>query len=74
MDAVLKLLAEGVLSHGLPGVIIAGLGLWLWKLQDRYDAVQEKRVQDAMKIADAAHTFAGALDRNTEAMKALAEE
>ncbi len=74
MDAVLKLLAEGLLSHGLPGVIILGLGLWLWKLQQQLNSVQEKRVQDAMKIAEAAHTFAGALDRNTEAMRTLSEE
>jgi dihydrodipicolinate synthase/N-acetylneuraminate lyase len=74
MDAFLSQLAAALLSHGLPGVIIAGMAVWIWKIQDKLNAVQEKRVQDAMKIAEAAHTFAGALDRNTEAMRAFAED
>lgn len=74
MDDLLQKLVEALLSHGILGVIIAGLSWWVWKIQERLDAVQEKRVQDAMKIADAAHTFAGALDRNTETLRSLAEE
>lgn len=72
MDDLLKALTEALLKEGVLGVIIVGLTVWCWKLQQQLNTVQEKRVQDAMKIADAAHTFAGALDRNTETLKALA--
>jgi hypothetical protein len=74
MDDLLKALTEVLLKEGVLGVIIVGLALWCWKLQQQLNMVQEKRVQDALKIADAAHTFAGALDRNTETLKALAGE
>lgn len=78
---MLKAFSEALLSEGPLGVIIAGMGFWIWKqrhdglaLQAQLNSVQERRVQDAMKLADAAHTFANALDRNTEALKAFVLE
>ena len=55
-------------------MIILGLSYWVWKQQQLLNAVQEKRVEDAMKLADAAHTFANALDRNTETLKSFVLE
>jgi hypothetical protein len=72
VDNLINALTEVLLKEGVLGVIIVGLALWCWKLQQQLNVVQERRVYDALKIADAAHTFAGALDRNTETLKALA--
>lgn len=74
MDIVIKAFAQALLSEGPLGVIIAGMAWWIWRQQNLLNAVQERRVEDALKIADAAHNFAGALDRNTEALKAFVED
>ena len=54
-------------------VIIAGMGFGLVWQQRILNRVQEKRVEDAMRIAAAAHTFAAALERNTETLRSLGE-
>lgn len=74
MDVVIKALAEALLQEGPLGVIIAGMAWWIWRQQNLLNTVQERRVEDALKIANAAHNFAGALDRNTEALKAFVLE
>jgi len=73
MDAIIEKLVESLLSQGLAGVIILGMGLWIWKLQQQLSAVQEKRVEDATKIVESIHDFANALDRNTEMLRMLKE-
>ena len=73
MDPLIKMLLEPLVAQGLPGVIIVGLSWWAWKMQQRLDQVQERRVDDALKLAEAAHKFASALDRNTETLRALLE-
>lgn len=74
MDTIFKALAQALLSEGPLGVIIAGMAWWIWRQQNLLNMVQERRVEDALKIANAAHNFAGALDRNTEALKAFVPE
>ncbi len=74
MDVILKAFAQALLSEGPLGVIIAGMAWWIWRQQNLLNTVQERRVEDALKIANAAHNFAGALDRNTEALKAFVLE
>jgi hypothetical protein len=81
MDTALKALIDSLIQAGPLGVIILGMGCWIWKqrqaelaLQQQLNSVQEKRVQDVMKLADAAHTFAGALERNTETLRAFVLE
>lgn len=71
---MLEKLVEALVSEGAMGVIVAGLAYAYWKLQQRHDAVQEKRVEDAMKLADATNAMANALDRNTETLRAFAED
>ena len=67
------MLLEPLVAQGLSGIIIAGLGYAILYLQRRLDAVQEKRLEDALKFAEVAHTFSSALDRNTEALRGLLE-
>jgi hypothetical protein len=81
MDTVLKALIDSLVREGPLGVIILGMGLWIWKQrreelarQQQLDSIQEKRVQDVMRLADVAHNLAGALDRNTETLRAFVEE
>lgn len=74
MEIVIKAFAQALLSEGPLGVIVAGMAWWIWRQQNLLNAVQERRVDDAMKIADAVHSFANALDRNTEALEAFVEE
>ncbi len=73
MDPVIKMLLEPLVAQGLSGVIIIGMGYWIIGLQRRLDQVQERRVDDALKFANAAHSFSSALDRNTETLKGLLE-
>ena len=74
MDAILKKLVDTMLSEGAMGVIVVALAYGCWKLQQKLSAVQEQRVADAMKLADATHAIAGALDRNTETLKSFVLE
>ncbi len=74
MDAIIQKLVASLLSQGPYGVIVIGLAYGYWKLQQKLSAVQEQRVMDAMKLADATHTLAHALDRNTETLKAFVTE
>lgn len=71
MLALLEKAAGILLAQGLPGVIILGQAWWIWKLHGQVAAVQEKRVQDAYRLAEAASKAAKALERNTDVMKAL---
>lgn len=74
MEEALATLIQGLLKEGTLGVIILGLVYWLWKKDERLNTVQEQRVKDALKIADAAHTFSNALDRNTDTLRAFTED
>ncbi len=74
MDNILQKLVDTMLSEGAMGVIVIGLAFGYWKLQQQLNAVQQQRVADAMKLADATHTMAGALDRNTETLKSFVLE
>ncbi len=73
MDALAKAVAAQLFSYGLPGVIILAMGWWIWHLQKKLNEVQEQRVADAFRLAQAANTIAGALDRNTQTLNALLE-
>jgi hypothetical protein len=73
VDVVAKALVAQLFSHGLPGVIILGMAWWIWRLQNKLNDVQEQRVEDAFRLAKAANTIAGALDRNTQTLNALLE-
>lgn len=74
MDDILQKLVDTMLSEGSMGVIVVVLAYGYWKLQQKLSAVQEQRVADAMKLADATHTLAGALDRNTDTLKTFVLE
>lgn len=74
MDEILQKLADSLLSEGPMGGIVIGLAFACWKLQQRNDDVQEKRVEDAMKLANATNAMANALDRNTDTLRAFAED
>ena len=73
MNEAFQAVVESLVSHGPLGGIVVLLCLWIWKLQRRLDSVQEKRVADAFKIVNQVHTFATALERNTETLKAFVE-
>ena len=75
MDELWKTLLGAALGDTpLERVMLVGMSVWIWSQQRQLFRVQEKRVQSAMKLTDAAHTFAGALDRNTNTLKALMED
>lgn len=74
MDAILEKLVETMLSAGPMGGIVMGLAYGYWKLQQKLSAVQEQRVADAMKLANATNTMAYALDRNTDTLKSFIPE
>lgn len=74
MDEILQKLADSMLSGGPMGGIVMGLAYGYWKLQQKLSAVQEQRVADAMKLADATNTMANALDRNTDTLKSFVLE
>ena len=75
MEELAKTLLEAALGDTpLERVMLVGMALWIWTQQRQLFRVQEKRVESAMKLADAAHTFAGALDRNTATLNTLMEE
>ena len=65
---------EALVSEGTMGIIVGGLAYAYWHLQKRHDVVQEKRVEDAMKLATATNAMANALDRNTDTLRAFAED
>lgn len=67
------MLLEPLVAQGLSGVIIAAMGWWVLRQQQRLDQVQERRVDDALKFATAVHTISAALDRNTDALRGLLE-
>lgn len=71
---MLEKLLDTMLSEGAMGGIVVGLAYAYWKLQKRHDAVQEKRVEDAMKLANATNAMANALERNTDTLRAFAED
>ena len=74
MDAILQKLVETMLSEGAMGVIVIGLTFGYWKLQQQLNVVQQQRVDDAMRLADATNTMANALDRNTDTLKSFVME
>jgi hypothetical protein len=71
MFAVLEKVAAILLSYGLPGVIVIVQGYWIWRLHTQLAETQEKRVQDAYRIAETLTSCADALERNTEVLNAL---
>ena len=73
MDALIKAVIAQLFSYGPLGVIILGMGWWIWTLQKKLYEVQEQRVADAFRLAKAANTIAGAIDRNTQTLNALLE-
>jgi hypothetical protein len=56
------------------GAIVVLLGYWVWRLESYLLQVQEKRVDDAFKLADVARACESAIDRNTETLKGLLED
>lgn len=70
----MKAILDALLSQGPLGVVIAGMALWIWRLQGQLLQVQEQRVKDAFRIADTAHAFSVAVERNTETLKGLLED
>lgn len=70
MDMLQQLL-DAALGTDTPieRVIIVGMSFWMLWRERHVNKIQEKRVEGAMKIADAAHTFSNALDRNTDALR-----
>ena len=73
MDIIHQLFDALLGDMPIERVIIGAMGLWIGWLQLQLNRVQEKRVEGAMKIAEAAHTFANALERNTETLRTLGE-
>lgn len=71
MFSVLEKAAQILLSQGIIGVIVIAQGYWIWRLHAQLVATQEKRVQDAYRIAETLTSCAGALERNTEILNAL---
>ena len=72
---ILEKIIEATLSDmPIERVIIAALLLWLFWQQRYSNRIQSKRVDDAMKLAEAAHTFSAALNRNTDALQAFVLE
>jgi len=51
---------------GLPGIVIGALGFWCNRLQQKLEEAQNKRVEDAQKMAGLALDLKESLDRQTE--------
>ena len=71
MFATLEKAVEVLLAHGPLGVVVLAQGYWIWKLQGQLSAAQEKRVQDAYRLAETVATCTSALERNTDVLDAL---
>lgn len=54
MDSVIT----QVLGSGPLGAIVVAAGFWIWKQQKKLEEIQEKRVEEAMKLAKAMHAIA----------------
>lgn len=74
MGAAEKALVDVMLAQGPLGVVVLGLGYWVWRLQAQLSAIQERRVQDAFRISDIANACAVALERNTDTLRAFLKD
>ena len=57
---------DGLLQQGLPGLIIITLGFACYKLYNKYDEVQEKRIAESREVVKA-------IEQNTNTMDTLTE-
>lgn len=73
MFATLEKAVEVLLENGLLGVVVLAQTYWIWKLHGQLSAVQERRVQDAYKLAETATNCASALERSTDVLDALSK-
>lgn len=73
MFATVEKAIEVLLSNGPLGVVVLAQAYWIWKLHGQLSAVQERRVQDAYKLAETAANCANALERNTDILDALSK-
>lgn len=72
MMSVLKDALTHLLEQPL-GAIVVCLLYWVWKQDSRISSSQEKRVQDAYRLAEIATKCASALERNTDVLDALSK-
>lgn len=73
MFAILERAAAILLAQGPLGVVVLAQAYWIWKLNGQLTVIQEKRVQDAYKLAETVTVCASALERNTDAVNALTD-
>lgn len=65
MEAVIT----GFLAQGLPGLIIVALGFTVYKLYNKYDEVQEKRIAESREAVKAIEQSTNTLDTLTELLR-----
>lgn len=71
MFAILERAVAVLLAQGPLGVVVLAQAYWIWKLNGQLSVIQEKRVQDAYRLAETATKCAGALERNTDVLSDL---
>lgn len=74
MGAAEKAFVDAFLSQGPFGAVALALMYWVWRLQAQLSSIQEKRVQDAFRIAEVSNACAVALERNTDTLRAFLKE
>jgi hypothetical protein len=65
-------LVQAFIEHGPIGILALVMTYWAWKLAVKLDSVQEKRVTDIEKVVTHVAAITTAVERNTEAIEALA--
>lgn len=71
MSEVFEKAAEVLLAHGPLGVVALAQGYWIWKLHGQLSVAQEKRVQDAYRLAETITSCTSAIERSTEVLNAM---
>lgn len=69
MEAGLTGSVEQLLQLGLPGIIILALAWVSWKLFQRFDQVQEKRIAEGREVVEALNANTASLDALVELIK-----
>lgn len=70
MDGLLTEGSKLLFQQGLVGVLLVIAGIALWLLFRELKTVQEKRLEEAMKLADSREDMVRALSANTLALEA----
>lgn len=65
MDKVI----QGFLDQGVLGLVIVALGFLVWKLWNKYDDIQEKRIAESREAIKAIESNTNTLETMTEVLR-----